>query len=111
MTRRHYDSPKLRRYAQRKLIRHSWRYRLARWARRASRRMDTFSGFVRMWALLTLGAFFVVVWLAGPGSGLLPSPWDVIVGWIVGVIVVVWTAWSKSVRENKKKPARERQSQ
>ena len=109
MTRKHYDSVKLRRYARRKIIRRSLAYRLRRWARRAAPRIDTISGFVRIWLLLTLAAYFVAVWLRGPGSGLLPSPWDRIVGWIVGAVVTGWQAWSvlSNGVEKGQKPERE----
>lgn len=105
MTRKHYDSPKLRRYERRKLIRRSFRYRYRRWARRVGPRIDAISGYVRWWALATLATYFVFVYASGPGSGLLPSPWDEVVCFIGGVLVVAgqaWNAFSEGIKKSKK---------
>ena len=101
MTRRHYDSAKLQRYARRKQIRRSLRYRVRRWMRRPTR-LDAFSGHVRMWALATLVGYLVLAGVIGPGSGLLPSPWDVIASFVVGGLAVVGQMWS-AVRSEREK--------
>lgn len=104
MTRRHYESTQLKRYERPKLIRRSWRYRLHRWARRVGRRIDAVSGWIRMWLLLTLGAYFTVAVFTGPGSGLLPEPWDEIICAFGAVAVTVWEIWYRFVpAESKKK--------
>jgi hypothetical protein len=105
VTRKHYDSPKLRRYEGRKLVRRSLRHRFRRWARRVGPRIDTISGFVRWWALATLVAYFTFVSAYGPGSGLLPSPWDEVVVFIGGVVTLggqVWNAFSGEIKKGKK---------
>jgi hypothetical protein len=57
------------------------------------RRLDSISGWIRMWALLTLGAYFIAVIFTGRRSGLLPPPWDEIVSGIGAAALGMWNAW------------------
>lgn len=95
MTRRHYTGAKLRAYENRKPVRRTFGYRLRRRLRRwvRSGRIDTVLGYVRMWVLMTLVAFFLVVTFASPGSGLLPPPWEGVVAWLGGSAIMGWRAW------------------
>lgn len=96
MTRRHYDSKKLKRYQRRKVVRQSWRYRFWKWQRRnrVLQRLDTLSTHVRYLSLGALAAYFYAVLATGPGSGLLPPPWDSRVCWVGGIGLTIAQVWS-----------------
>ena len=111
MTCKHYDSKKLTRYQRRKVVRHSWRYRVSRWMRRnrVLQRLDTLSTHVRYVSLGALGVYFLLAIELGEGSGLLPPPWDSRVGWAGGIgvtIAQVWMTASKIWKEERAKLAR-----
>lgn len=86
---------RLSRYERRKLIRRSFPYRARRWLQKSVmvKRIQSIAGWLGMLAMLIGGGLLVLIYVAGPDAGLLPSPWAAAICFGVGAAKYAWQGW------------------
>lgn len=68
----------------------------------------TIAAFLVTLVVVSVAAFIVVIFLAGPHAGILPKPLEVavvILGWLSVLVLPSWAAWAVWRRLSRKKPS------